>query len=124
MAFDWYRTDSAFFRHPKVFELNRALNQERSGWYVHGLWSWLVTYARRGQFRRPAKACGAKKATCPICLRRRMPPRIRRGAPVFGEHTAQVLGSLGYSAEDVGALQAAGVAYDPALPKPAGGTDV
>jgi hypothetical protein len=48
---------------------------------------------------------------------------------VFGEHTAQVLGSLGYSAEDVSALQAAGAVYDPALPppasppRPAGGTD-
>ena len=50
------------------------------------------------------------------------PPQIRRGAPVFGEHTAQVLGSLGYSAEDVSALQAAGAVYDPALPKPAGDT--
>jgi formyl-CoA transferase len=52
------------------------------------------------------------------------PPQIRRGAPVFGEHTAQVLGSLGYSAEDLRALQAAGAVYDPALPKPAAGTDV
>jgi crotonobetainyl-CoA:carnitine CoA-transferase CaiB-like acyl-CoA transferase len=52
------------------------------------------------------------------------PPQIRRGAPVFGEHTAQVLGSLGYSAEDVRALQAAGAVYDPALANPAGGTDV
>jgi crotonobetainyl-CoA:carnitine CoA-transferase CaiB-like acyl-CoA transferase len=60
------------------------------------------------------------------------PPQIRRGAPVFGEHTAQVLGWLGYSAEDVSALQAAGAVYDPALPppaspptpRPAGGTDV
>ena len=52
------------------------------------------------------------------------PPQIRRGAPVFGEHTAQVLGSLGYPAEDVSALQAAGAVYDPALPKPAGGVDV
>ncbi|MGH3291157.1 MAG: CoA transferase, partial [Trebonia sp.] len=51
------------------------------------------------------------------------PPQIRRGAPVFGEHTAQVLGSVGYSAEDVGALQAAGAVYDPALPQPAGGAD-
>jgi formyl-CoA transferase len=59
------------------------------------------------------------------------PPQIRRGAPVFGEHTAQVLGSLGYSAEDLSALQAAGAVYDPALPppasppppRPAGGTD-
>jgi hypothetical protein len=41
---------------------------------------------------------------------------------VFGEHTAQVLGSLGYSAEEVSTLQAAGAVYDPALSKPAGGT--
>ena len=47
------------------------------------------------------------------------PPQIRRAAPVFGEHTAQVLGSLGYSAEDVSALQAAGAVYDPAV-SPAG----
>jgi formyl-CoA transferase len=60
------------------------------------------------------------------------PPQIRRGAPVFGEHTAQVLGSLGYSTEYVSALQAAGAVYDPALPppasppppRPAGGADV
>jgi crotonobetainyl-CoA:carnitine CoA-transferase CaiB-like acyl-CoA transferase len=60
------------------------------------------------------------------------PPQIRRGAPVFGEHTAQVLGSLGYSAEYVSALQATGAVYDPALlppaspppPRPAGGSDV
>jgi crotonobetainyl-CoA:carnitine CoA-transferase CaiB-like acyl-CoA transferase len=66
---------------------------------------------------------GLRALSSPLRLSK-TPPQIRRGAPVFGEHTAQVLGSLGYSAEDVGALQAAGVAYDPALPKPAGGTDV
>jgi crotonobetainyl-CoA:carnitine CoA-transferase CaiB-like acyl-CoA transferase len=47
------------------------------------------------------------------------PPQIRRGAPVFGEHTAQVLGSLGYSAAEVSALQAAGAVHDPALSPPA-----
>ena len=59
------------------------------------------------------------------------PPQIRRGAPVFGEHTAQVLGTLGYSAEDVSALQASGAVYDPAFPpsasppppRPPGGAD-
>jgi formyl-CoA transferase len=47
------------------------------------------------------------------------PPQLRRGAPVFGEHTAEVLRSLGYSAGDVTKLQQAGAAYDPALPAPA-----
>lgn len=46
----WFRTDAALFRHPKVFKLDKALEQERSGWYLVGLWSWLVTYASRGRF--------------------------------------------------------------------------
>ena len=58
------------------------------------------------------------------------PPQIRRGAPVFGEHTAQVLGSLGYSAEDVSALQEPArrttrrfpPPASPPPPRPAGGT--
>jgi crotonobetainyl-CoA:carnitine CoA-transferase CaiB-like acyl-CoA transferase len=51
------------------------------------------------------------------------PPRIQRAAPLLGQHTAQVLGSLGYPDEEVSALQAAGAVYDPALPSPTGGTD-
>ena len=52
------------------------------------------------------------------------PPRVSRAAPLLGEHTAQVLGSLGYPDEEVSALQAAGAVYDPALPQPTGGTGV
>jgi crotonobetainyl-CoA:carnitine CoA-transferase CaiB-like acyl-CoA transferase len=51
------------------------------------------------------------------------PPRIQRAAPLLGQHTAQVLGSLGYPDEEVSALQAAGAVYDPALPSSTGGTD-
>jgi crotonobetainyl-CoA:carnitine CoA-transferase CaiB-like acyl-CoA transferase len=75
---------------------------------------------------------GPMRALSPPLRLSKTPPQIRRGAPVFGEHAAQVLGSLDYSAEDVSALQAAGAVYDPALPPPAspppprppGGTDV
>lgn len=49
------------------------------------------------------------------------PPQIRRPAPVFGQHTAEVLMSAGYPAEDVAALQEAGVLLDAALPA-SGGT--
>jgi crotonobetainyl-CoA:carnitine CoA-transferase CaiB-like acyl-CoA transferase len=36
------------------------------------------------------------------------PPAIRRGAPVLGEHTDQVLGEIGYSAAEIADLRAAG----------------
>lgn len=49
---DWYRTDAALFRHPKIAALDHELKQERTGWYVHGLWSWMTTYARDGVFDR------------------------------------------------------------------------
>jgi crotonobetainyl-CoA:carnitine CoA-transferase CaiB-like acyl-CoA transferase len=51
------------------------------------------------------------------------PPEIRRGAPVFGEHTAEVLRSFGYTAGEITALQEAGVLYDPALPPPGAGAN-
>jgi crotonobetainyl-CoA:carnitine CoA-transferase CaiB-like acyl-CoA transferase len=47
------------------------------------------------------------------------PPQIRRGAPVFGEHTAEILRSAGYPDGEILALQEAGVLFDPALPAPA-----
>jgi crotonobetainyl-CoA:carnitine CoA-transferase CaiB-like acyl-CoA transferase len=37
------------------------------------------------------------------------PPRIARPAPLLGEHTAEVLGELGMSGEEIDRLVAAGV---------------
>lgn len=37
---------------------------------------------------------------------------IRRPAPTLGQHTAQILGELGYAGEAIGALFEAGVVYD------------
>jgi len=45
----------------------------------------------------------------------RTPPRIRRAAPVFGEHSAEVLRSFGYSAGQIAGLHRDGTLYDPAL---------
>jgi crotonobetainyl-CoA:carnitine CoA-transferase CaiB-like acyl-CoA transferase len=39
----------------------------------------------------------------------RTPAEIRRGAPVLGEHTTEILGELGYSAAKIAALRADGV---------------
>ena len=48
----------------------------------------------------------------------RTPPRIRRAAPVFGEHSAEVLRSFGYSAGEIAGLQEDGTLYDRALDGP------
>jgi formyl-CoA transferase len=37
------------------------------------------------------------------------PPTFRRFAPVLGEHTVEVLKSIGYSENEIGALEKAGV---------------
>jgi crotonobetainyl-CoA:carnitine CoA-transferase CaiB-like acyl-CoA transferase len=37
------------------------------------------------------------------------PWRLRRTAPLLGEHTAEVLGEIGYTDADIGGLSAAGV---------------
>jgi crotonobetainyl-CoA:carnitine CoA-transferase CaiB-like acyl-CoA transferase len=42
----------------------------------------------------------------------RTPPRIRRAAPVFGQHTAEVLTAAGYTEGQVAALHEAGVLFD------------
>jgi len=38
--------------------------------------------------------------------------RIRMPAPWLGQHTSDVLKSLGYSADEIDALYAQGIAYD------------
>jgi crotonobetainyl-CoA:carnitine CoA-transferase CaiB-like acyl-CoA transferase len=40
------------------------------------------------------------------------PPQIRRPAPLFGQHSAEVLMSVGYSRENVEALQGSGAVFD------------
>ena len=40
---------------------------------------------------------------------RASPWSLRRGAPRLGEHTDEVLGECGYSAEQIAELRAAGV---------------
>jgi crotonobetainyl-CoA:carnitine CoA-transferase CaiB-like acyl-CoA transferase len=41
------------------------------------------------------------------------PASIERPAPALGEHTAQVLGTAGYSAEEIQALEESGAAKGP-----------
>src|SRR3954471_17267647 len=41
------------------------------------------------------------------------PPRMDRAGPLLGEHSAQVLGELGYSHDEIGKLAAAGVIRGP-----------
>jgi crotonobetainyl-CoA:carnitine CoA-transferase CaiB-like acyl-CoA transferase len=48
------------------------------------------------------------------------PPQIRRPAPVFGQHSAQVLGEFGIGAEEVRAMQASGAVFDPSLAETVG----
>jgi formyl-CoA transferase len=43
------------------------------------------------------------------------PPRINRPAPVFGQHSAEVLAAYGYSAEDISALHDSGALFDAGL---------
>jgi crotonobetainyl-CoA:carnitine CoA-transferase CaiB-like acyl-CoA transferase len=49
------------------------------------------------------------------------PPQITRSAPLFGQHSAEVLEEFGVSLEDIEALQGSGVVFDHGLA--AGGVD-
>lgn len=52
---------------------------------------------------------GRLRQTRPAARFTKTPPQYRRGAPLLGEHTAEVLGELGLSGQDIGALQKSGV---------------
>ena len=43
----------------------------------------------------------------------RTPADPRRPAPAFGEHTDEVLGEVGYSAEEIAAMKESGAAAGP-----------
>jgi crotonobetainyl-CoA:carnitine CoA-transferase CaiB-like acyl-CoA transferase len=47
------------------------------------------------------------------------PPLIQRAAPLFGQHSAEVLEAFGLSAEAIEALQRSGVVFDRGLAQPA-----
>jgi crotonobetainyl-CoA:carnitine CoA-transferase CaiB-like acyl-CoA transferase len=47
------------------------------------------------------------------------PPLIQRAAPLFGQHSAEVLESFGLSADAIDALQNSGVVFDRGLAQPA-----
>lgn len=52
---------------------------------------------------------GRLRQTRPAARFAKTPPEYRRGAPLLGEHTGEVLGELGLSGRDIDALQKSGV---------------
>lgn len=52
---------------------------------------------------------GRLRQTRPAARFAKTPPEYRRGAPLLGEHTAEVLGELGLSRQDIDALHKRGV---------------
>lgn len=49
MGYSWYRTDSAYHRHPKMLALRAELKQPLADAYVSRLWSWTQVYAPDGR---------------------------------------------------------------------------
>ena len=43
------------------------------------------------------------------------PGKVRSGAPLYGEHTAAVLGAYGFNAEEIAALQEQGAVAAPSF---------
>ncbi len=54
---------------------------------------------------------GTLRQARPAARFERTPAAIRRGAPLLGEHTHEILAELGFSEEDVDALVDTGVLY-------------
>lgn len=50
MGYSWYRTDSAYHRHPKMLALKVELDEPLADAYVSRLWSWTQVYAPSGRF--------------------------------------------------------------------------
>jgi len=60
---------------------------------------------------------GAMMATRPATLFAATPAQIRSGAPLLGQHSAEILAEIGYDAETVERFRTAGIVKEPVSPR-------
>ena len=77
--------------------------------FIEELWDDPQVHANNFLIEYDHTLLGPLRGPAPIVQMSATPTRVQRASPALGEHTAEILESLGFNPEQVAGFQAAGV---------------